>query len=294
MNFLVIGHSVEDHIYYKKNHTVKPGGIYYSAAAMNYIKDSDDEIYLCTSYKKEGELFTGIYEKMKPEYFNYTEIIPKVRLNIYDNKEREEIYENITDELFLDTTDLNRFDGILVNMITGFDLTLKQMKEIRRNYKGMIYFDVHTFSRGLDNSMKRVFRQIPEFDKWAENIDILQVNNRELFTLAGIKDKYAIIRFIIGKGVKYLIETKGKDGAVCCSMENDQLNIKEMPAVKVITNNQVGTGDVFGAVFFYSYIKNKSVDTALRDAVTAGGCAASYKNISELKNLRKDVFSRNN
>lgn len=294
MKFLLIGHSVEDHIYYKKEHTIKPGGIYYSAAALNYIKETNDEIYLCTSYKKVGDLFTNLYEKLNPEYFNYTGIIPKVRLNIYDNKEREEIYENITGELFLDTSDLNKFDGIIVNMITGFDLTLDQIKEIRKNYNGLIYYDVHTFSRGLDKDMRRTFRQIPEFDKWAEHIDILQTNSRELFTLAGFKDKYDIIRFILDKGVKYFIETKGKDGAMCCSMENKQINIKEMPAVNVNTNNQVGTGDVFGAVFFYSYIKNNSVDEALKDAVIAGGCAAAYKNINEMKNLRKDVFSRHN
>ncbi|HSD63327.1 MAG TPA: PfkB family carbohydrate kinase [Ignavibacteriaceae bacterium] len=294
MKFLLIGHSVEDHIYYKNEHTIKPGGIYYSAAALNFIKETNDEIYLCTSYKKAGDLFTNLYEKLNPEYFNYTGIIPKVRLNIYDNKEREEIYENITGELFLDTSDLNKFDGIIVNMITGFDLTLDQIKEIRKNYNGLIYYDVHTFSRGLDKDMRRTFRQIPEFDKWAEHIDILQTNSRELFTLAGFKDKYDIIRFILDKGVKFFIETKGKDGAMCCSMENKQINIKEMPAVNVNTNNQVGTGDVFGAVFFYSYIKNNSVDAALKDAVIAGGYAATYKNINEMKNLRKDVFSRHN
>lgn len=294
MKFLIIGHSVEDHIYYGENHTIKPGGIYYSAAAMNSISDNTDEIYLCTTYKKTGDLFTGLYDNLNPQYFNYTEIIPKVRLNIYDDKEREEIYENITGELFLDTSDLNKFDGILVNMITGFDLTLNKMKEIRNHFKGLIYFDVHTFSRGLDKNMRRVFRQIPEFDLWAENIDILQTNSSELFTLANYKDKFDIIKFILDRGVKYFIETRGKDGAMCFSVENGQLNIKELPAVKINANNQVGTGDVFGSVFFYSYIKNKSVDTALKDAVTAGGFAAAYKNISDLKNLRYDVFSRHN
>lgn len=294
MKFLLIGHSVEDHINYKKKQSVKPGGIYYSAAALNYIKDNNDEIYLCTSYKKSGDLFTGLYDRLNPEYFNYTDVIPKVRLNIYDNKEREEIYENITGDLSLDTSDLNKFNGILVNMITGFDLTLNQIKEIRRNYEGLIYFDVHTFSRGLDKDMKRIFRQIPEFDKWAENIDILQTNSRELFTLTGYKEKSDIIKFVIEKGVNYLIETRGKDGAMCYSFENKQIIMREMPGVKVNANNQVGTGDVFGAVFFYSYIKNNSVDTALKDAVIAGGCAAAYKNIDEFKNLRNDVFERHN
>ena len=294
MKFLIIGHSVEDHIFYGTRHSVKPGGIYYSANALYNFIDKDDEIYLCTSYKKNDELFKGLYEKFKPGYFNYTDIIPKVRLNIYDDKEREEIYDNITGELFVDTSDLNKFDGILINMITGFDITLNQMKKIRKNYRGPVYFDVHTFSRGLGKDMKREFREIPEFDQWAENIDILQVNSRELFTLADLKAKNEIIRVILSKGVKYLIETRGKKGAMCCSLENSEINIKKMPAIYINENNQVGTGDVFGAVFFYSYIKNGSPGIALKDAVLAGGCAAGYLKMDDFKNLKNDVSIRYN
>jgi sugar/nucleoside kinase (ribokinase family) len=235
-----------------------------------------------------------LYEKFEPDYFNYTKIIPVVRLDLYGEKEREETYENIIGELNIATSALNKFDGLLINMITGFDATLSQMKEIRKKYNGLIYYDVHTFSRGLDKNMNRRFRLIPEFDMWAENIDILQVNSRELFTLADFKDEYDIIRFILGKGVKYLIVTKGKKGAECYSIEGDKLSIINVPALKVDVTNQVGTGDVFGAVFFYSYLKNKSVTIALTDAVTAGGCAASYSNISDLKNLKNDIFARHN
>ncbi len=37
MKFLVIGHSVEDHILSDDNEIVKPGGIYYSALALTSI-----------------------------------------------------------------------------------------------------------------------------------------------------------------------------------------------------------------------------------------------------------------
>jgi len=294
MKFLLIGHSVEDHIFDVNGQSIKPGGIYYSAAALYFVKEKSDKIYICTSYKKDRGLFNDLYDNFEPDYFNYTEIIPVVRLNVYDNKEREEIYENITGELIIDMTDLNKFDGILINMITGFDITLSQMKEIRKNYDGLIYYDVHTFSRGLNKNMKREFRPIPEFDKWAENIDILQVNSRELFTLADFKVRREIIKFILGKGVRHLIVTKGKKGAECFSAEGDKINIERMPAIDVDVTNQVGAGDVFGAVFFYSYLKNKSVKIALKNAVTAGGYAASYNNISDLENLKNDVFARHN
>ncbi len=56
----------------------------------------------------------------------------------------------------------------------------------------------------------------------------------------------------------------------------------------------VGTGDVFGAVFFYNYIKTKDASSSLGLANTAAGCAASYNDFKNFDNLKEDVFSRYN
>ncbi len=294
MKLLLIGQSVEDHIHYNGGYEIKPGGIYYSVNALQSIKDTDDEIYLCTAYKKNDELFSDLYNKVNGTFLNYTDIIPKVRLNIYDKREREEIYENITGRLNINTTGLNMFDGILINMITGFDISLEQLQEIRNIYKRPVYFDVHTFSRGLNEKMEREFRLIPGFDKWLQNIDILQVNTRELFTITDSDYKEEIIKHILGTNVRYLLETRGEKGAVCYSIKDGKIFSKEMRALNTGVRNQVGLGDVFGAVFFYTYIKNRSVESALKYAVTASGYAASYSNLDDFNRLKDDVFSRYN
>ncbi len=294
MKLLLIGQSVEDHIFYKGGQEVKPGGIYYSVSAMQNIKDVNDEIYLCTAYREGDPLFSNLYNMVNTSFLNYTDIIPTVRLNIYDDREREEIYENITGRLDVKAADLNMFDGILINMITGFDISLEQLESIRNTYDGPVYFDVHTFSRGLNDKMERKFRLIPGFDNWLRNIDILQVNTRELFTVADSDNKEEIIRYVLGTNVKYLLETQGEKGAVCYSITDGNIIVKEMRALKTNVKNQVGLGDVFGAVFFYTYIKNRSVDSALKYAVTASGYAASYGNMKDFNKLKNDVFSRNN
>jgi hypothetical protein len=46
--------------------------------------------------------------------------------------------------------ELSGFNGIMINMISGFDITLEQLKTIRKNFSGPVYMDVHTFSRGVD------------------------------------------------------------------------------------------------------------------------------------------------
>ena len=294
MKLLLIGQSVEDHIHYNGGYEIKPGGIYYSVTAMENIRDNDDEIFLCTAYKEGDPLFSDVYSKVNNSFLNYTDVIPKVRLNIYDDREREEIYENITGRLDVDTSDLLKFDGILINMITGFDISLEQLEEIRNNYSGLIYFDVHTFSRGLNKNMEREFRLIPGFDKWLRYIDILQVNSRELFTITDSDNKEEIIKYVLGTNVRCLLETQGDKGAVCYSIMDGKIIVKEMRALKTIVKNQVGLGDVFGAVFFYTYIKNGSIESALKHAVAASGYAASYNNMNDFNKLKNDVFSRHN
>ena len=179
-------------------------------------------------------------------------------------------------------------------MITGFDISLEQLEEIRKNYKGLIYFDVHTFSRGLNAKMERNFRLIPGFDQWLRHIDILQVNTRELFTIADSEHKDEIIRYVLETNVRYLLETQGDKGAVLYSIKDGEIFSKEMSALKADVKNQVGLGDVFGAVFFYTYIKNGSSESALKYAVTASGFAASYNNMKDFNRLKSDVFSRHN
>jgi len=56
----------------------------------------------------------------------------------------------------------------------------------------------------------------------------------------------------------------------------------------------VWCGDVFGAVFFYSYISrgNKNIEKVLKLANIAAGYTASYKDMNDFKNLKDNVLSR--
>jgi sugar/nucleoside kinase (ribokinase family) len=144
--------------------------------------------------------------------------------------------------------------------------------------------------------MNRYFRVIPGFNEWAQNLDIIQVNESELFTLSDKKIEWEIIAEIFTWGIKYLIVTLGDRGAKVFYMETDVLKYFYEPAINININNKVGCGDVFGASFFYNYIatKEKNIEMILRKANTAAGFAASYKDIREFKKLKNDVSSRFN
>lgn len=294
MKFLIIGHTVEDHIFFRgKNQKIKPGGIFYATAGMYYLKSDEDEIFLASSIEEGNyHLYSNVYENLNRTHIRKVDAIPKIHLKVYDDKERHEHYENLTDKLEIDYSLLNEFNGIFVNMITGFDISVEDIVSIRKNYSGKIYFDVHSLSRGLEPNYVRNFRPIPDVDKWLSSVDILQANENEILTLSKYKDELSIAKELFSHGIKIFIITKGDKGTTMISNEETGISVFEVPPINIKAENRIGCGDVFGAVFFYSYIKFGDKIKALNLGNIAGGCIASYQNINQMKNLKEDVFSR--
>jgi hypothetical protein len=294
MKILVIGHSVEDHIHFNDKEVINPGGIFYSVMGMTNFLDDNDEVFLITSLDRKNEhLFSKLYEGVNKENIQYTDKIPKVHLRHHGNEERCEQYENITDKLSLKMVGgYSQFDGILINMITGFDITSSDLAEIRSNYKGTIYLDIHTLSRGVGKNNHRYFRPIPDAGIWISSVDILQVNESELKTLADEKNEIEAARKVLSLGLKHLIVTKGESGVRIYWRNREEIESCFIPAIKVETKNKIGCGDIFGSVFFYFYLIENDFIKALKIANIAAGCSAAYSDIKEFKNLRNDTFTR--
>jgi hypothetical protein len=268
MKLLVIGHSVFDLINSDDIHSEGAGGIYYTISALNRIKSPGDEISLCSQYDEVTyHHFSDEFEKIEKSYLQKVDSIPHVHLNLNKISERHESYENITNSLLLEYDNLNRFDGILINMITGFDISLNQLKQIRKNFNGKIFIDIHTLSRGLGANYKREFRPIPDFDDWAKNLDIIQANEHEIFTLSDKKNEMEIVEELFSNGVKIVCVTKGESGAIAYFNQCNQVSSYFVKTKKVDNANAIGCGDVFGAVFFYNYILSDDVKLSLELAV---------------------------
>jgi sugar/nucleoside kinase (ribokinase family) len=268
MKLLVIGHSVLDFIKSDKDQKISAGGIFYTISVLNRLKLNDEEIFLSTQFDDETyDYFKPEFEKVNNKFLQKVEKIPRVHLNLQKDCERHEAYENITNNLSINISDLNSFDGILINMITGFDITLDQLTKVRNDYAGLIFIDIHTLSRGLNEDYKREFRLIPDIQIWAKCLDIIQVNQNELYTLSHKKIEMEIVQELFSFGVKILCVTKGDLGARVYYKNQDEIASYFVSARKIINPNIIGCGDIFGASFFYSYIRNKNVINSLTNAV---------------------------
>ena len=282
MKIILIGHSIIDHFEGREEKKSLPGGIFYSTIGINSIKKSTDQIYLLTGWNRNSfHLFEELYSQVKLDRNNELINMPEVFLKISGDSEREEVYKNIAaNHSIKRVADWNIIDGILINMITGCDISLEQMKSIRKNYKGKIYFDVHTLSRGIDAKMKREFRPIPYIEEWLACIDILQCNESELRTIVTNQNESDSAERILSLGPKILVITKGDKGAQVYYRFNGEVKYLFVNAVKVKSVNKIGCGDIFGVVFFYTYISTNNILVSLNAANKAGAVAASRNDLT--------------
>ncbi|MDP3581328.1 MAG: carbohydrate kinase family protein, partial [Ignavibacteria bacterium] len=222
------------------------------------------------------ELFEPIYKQIDLSLSEDVLEMPEVFLQTSGESERREVYKNIAENLSLAKLEnLSQFDGILINMITGFDISLTQLKWLRENYSGLIYLDVHTLSRGLDEEGKREFRQIPNIEEWLSCVDILQCNDSELKTICDTQTEEGFAYWVLEQGIKLLIITKAENGAVVYFNNKSGLDFLKINGEKIVVKNTIGCGDIFGATFFYSYIRTRDCKHSLEFANHAGAAAAS-------------------
>ncbi|HSL89055.1 MAG TPA: carbohydrate kinase family protein [Ignavibacteriaceae bacterium] len=291
MKLLLIGHSVADIISKDDEKRIQPGGIFYTSSAIKELSTENDSIFLCTQIDdKYYNLYEQVYENFDLSFIEKVNSIPLVELIVDNQFERKEHYKNLSNKLCIDYSRLKEFDGILINMITGFDIDLTQLREIRKSTKSIIYFDVHTLSRGLDENMQRDFRLIPDFNKWAENIDIIQCNEHEIFTLSDQKNENEIIKEMFECGIKFMLVTKGESGVRVYYQNKSEVASYFRATKKVSYNNTVGCGDVFGAAFFYGYISSGNIFKAVESASTSAEFIASINNLSEFIKLKENVI----
>ncbi len=283
MKLLLAGHSMIDLINYGNKIFQLPGGIIYSAAALNAVTAKEDEKFLITEVEENNfSLFAEIYDNYQFPSGIFAENQPEVELILHENSERDEKYNHIGGELNFPAPEfIENFDGILLNMITGFDITISTLEKIREKFSGYIYLDIHTLSRGVDKTGKRKFRKIPEIERWLNAADIVQANESELKTIAdnGMTTHEAA-DYILSRGPGIFINTRGARGVVIYYKNPEgKITIEKIKPEKIHSANQVGCGDVFGALFFYFYILTGDISLSAKRAVKGGEICAEINPI---------------
>jgi len=182
-------------------------------------------------------------------------------------------------------------DAILVNMISGYDITLETLDEIRmatRGEKVPIHFDFHSLTLGPAGDGERRRRPVEEWRRWAFMMDTVQLNEEEI---AGLPlepmSEQQTVGHLLTLGVKGVIVTRGERGVSV--FRNDQKHVvkTDVPGIPARMESAVtGCGDVFGAAFLYRFSKSSDLLASAEFANRTAAAKAGIPGADQLYRLR--------
>ncbi len=272
------------------------GGILYNLSALSRLGGRGVEIYpVCN-------LGYDVYNQVKEIIEKYDNVkldgINKVRrknnhayLLINKENQREEILRNRVPTLNL--TQIRPFldsDVILVNFISGFDISLNSLRRIRGHTDTLIFMDIHSLTLGIHKDGKRFLIAPKSWREYIKQANFVQTNLPELFVLSGkrLKSSKEIRDFgnyVLSLGPKVLLVTMGEEGALMIYKEGKTGKLKKCRGIKVRGfKDATGCGDVFSAGFLVNYLHTRNLHQALD---FANRVAAEKYKISGVESVAK-------
>jgi sugar/nucleoside kinase (ribokinase family) len=158
-------------------------------------------------------------------------------------------------------------DGVYINMISGRDITVDTIDEIRlevRGKKAPIHLDMHCLTLHVNEDGTRAFKPMPDWRRWCFMTDSVQMNAQEAseISMEHFSDEL-LAKQMMPLMVKAFVITRGEKGVTLYQEEHKHLQTKDIVAE---TNpnpvSTIGSGDIFGVSFLYSYLKKKNYNDA--------------------------------
>lgn len=298
MKFLVIGHLCLDVIHPVDEPEVQSyGGIYYSVATLASLSGENDRIIPVFGVNRND--YEPLIQHLKQfpnvdtsAIFQFDEPTNNVHL-FYQNKEtRIECSKDISKPVpFERIKDFLKVDGILVNMISGSDVTVNTVDEIRMavREKGIpVHFDYHSLTLGISPNYERFRRPVADWRRWAFMTDTVQLNEEEIggLTLEKLTEQQTV-GHMLTLGVKGLVVTRGERGASLFFNEHKKVIRKDIEGLAVERpRDATGCGDVFGAAFHLHYVKNNDLLAAATFANQVAAAKAKMVGSDDIRQLK--------
>ena len=182
-------------------------------------------------------------------------------------------------------------DLILVNLISGFDLSLDTLQMTKRNNKGIVYLDLHSLTLGIEANGRRFPQKIDHWEEWVGSCDILQANSHEVSRLLSMKfdsrESYDTAGFrLLESGPRVVMITFGGEGSTLYYRTERVKTSISIPGKKKRIKDTTGCGDVFGGSFVVSYLQKKDPVEALHFANQIAAKSTRFIGIKDLRKLR--------
>jgi sugar/nucleoside kinase (ribokinase family) len=320
MKLGVIGEPCIDYIHREKNGADKTlGGILYSTVSLAVIA-KDDEVYPIFNLGNDEYdyiiNFLSQFKNIRTDFICKVEHNVRV-VNLYYNKSQgveficpetglNKIYdreENSTEptepvEFSVIEPALKILDGLLVNMVSGLDVTLDTFKQVRNSFSKHIHFDLHNVVMKTNEKGERKQEPVENWKEWCCRCDTLQMNESEINVISPEHlNEYGFAENILNieeKGPKALIVTRGKSG-ITLFLKKDknvlgeqytEIDKRDLPAIELENfADSTGCGDVFASCFLFKMASGYDYETAVNFSNKMAGYKSTLHGVEELGKL---------
>lgn len=288
----------------------KLGGILYSVISLAVIAKKEDLIFpIMNLGEDEYDYIIDNLKKFKNiDYSKINKTNNKTRVvklfynelsaidrNSYD-REESSTYPASPIE-YNDIYELkNILDGVLINLVSGVDISLRAMKQIGKEFKCYVHTDIHNLvMKTLEDGSRKRF-PVENWAEWISSADTLQMNETELAALTGsfINEEETALKILTSSSrLKNLVLTRGNNGVSLLYLNNYSYTINnkikriDIPSIK--TDNFIdstGCGDVFGTAYFYKNLTNNfNYESSLIYANKIAGFKTKFEGAEELHKL---------
>ena len=300
MTITVVGHLCIDEIHAAQNgdNGTTPrtdfGGIFFSLATLASLSGPKDTLHPVFGVGEEdfddlnkrlealpGVDTSGIF-KLKGRtnhVYHFPEKVGKDRIECSEHISPPIPYSRL--KPFLDT------DGILINMVSGSDITLETLDLIRmavRDARTPIHFDFHSLTLGIDQESKRFRRPLTDWRRWCFMLNSIQMTEEEALGLTVEHyDEPTLINQMMPLMVNALVITRGAHGGTAVLQSNKKLTRFDFAGTSYgDAIDPLGCGDIYGAAFLSRYLQRKDYRNAAEFANQLAGMKATAPGISHM------------
>jgi sugar/nucleoside kinase (ribokinase family) len=286
MKFVLLGHFCFD-VYHQSDGTeqVRYGGIYNALATMASILEKGDAAVPVfglgkADYDEVMDHLSGLSNVSTDAIFKLPGATNRVHMFASKDHPVVECSRDIAPPIPYEKVRRSlAAGGVLVNMVSGFDIALETLDHIRmaiRSHNIALHFDYHNLTLGIDDEHRRYRRPVEDWRRWAFMTDTVQLNEEEIAGLTPdqMTEEHAVAH-LLTLGIKGVVITRGAEGASVFVNQHKHVIRMDVPGIRIDGEpaDATGRGDVFGAAFHYHYTRSSDLRSS---AEFANRVAASH------------------